>query len=36
LRSQGSRRRAAHQGFGVITATAVPMRQIQLGLKYFF
>ncbi len=27
---------AAHQGFGVITSTALPMRQIQLGLKYSF
>ena len=27
---------AAHQGFGVITTTAIPMRQIQLGLKYSF
>ncbi len=26
----------AHQGFGVITGTAVPMRQVQLALKYFF
>ncbi len=25
-----------HQGFGVITGTAVPMRQVQLALKYFF
>jgi hypothetical protein len=28
--------RAAHQNFGVITSTAIPMRQIQLGLKYSF
>jgi hypothetical protein len=27
---------AAHQGFGVITTTSVPMRQLQLGLKYSF
>jgi hypothetical protein len=27
---------AAHQGFGVITSTALPMRQIQLGVKYSF
>ena len=27
---------AAHQGFGVITSTAIPMRQLQLGLKYMF
>jgi carboxypeptidase family protein len=27
---------AAHQGFGVISTTAIPMRQIQLGLKYSF
>jgi len=26
----------AHQGFGVITSTALPMRQIQLGVKYSF
>ena len=26
----------AHQGFGTITATTVPMRQIQLALKYYF
>lgn len=26
----------AHQGFGVITGTALPMRQIQLALKYVF
>jgi hypothetical protein len=27
---------AARQGFGVISTTALPMRQIQLGLKYIF
>jgi hypothetical protein len=27
---------AAHQSFGVVTATSTPMRQIQLGLKYMF
>ena len=27
---------AAHQNFGVVTSTAVSMRQIQLGLKYSF
>ena len=27
---------AAHQGFGVISTTALPMRQIQLGIKYLF
>ena len=27
---------AAHQGFGVITGTALPMRQLQLALKYYF
>jgi Carboxypeptidase regulatory-like domain len=32
----GAPANAAHQGFGVITATAIPMRQIQLGLKYSF
>jgi hypothetical protein len=26
----------AHQNFGVITSTAQPMRQLQLGLKYTF
>lgn len=26
----------AHQAFGVITSTAIPMRQVQLALKYFF
>jgi hypothetical protein len=32
----GAPENAAHQGFGVITTTALPMRQIQLGLKYSF
>ena len=32
----GAAENAAHQGFGVITSTALPMRQIQLGLKYSF
>ena len=27
---------AAHQGYGVISGTAIGMRQIQLGLKYSF
>jgi hypothetical protein len=27
---------AAHSGFGVISTTSVPMRQLQLGLKYSF
>jgi hypothetical protein len=27
---------AAHQGFGVIDSTAIPMRQPQLALKYSF
>jgi hypothetical protein len=27
---------AAHQGFGIITSTAIPMRQIQMALKYQF
>jgi hypothetical protein len=26
----------AHQGFGTITGTSIPMRQIQLALKYSF
>ncbi|MDQ2900495.1 MAG: carboxypeptidase regulatory-like domain-containing protein [Acidobacteriota bacterium] len=26
----------AHSAFGVITGTAIPMRQVQLALKYFF
>jgi len=32
----GAPANAAHQGFGVISATALPMRQIQLGIKYSF
>jgi hypothetical protein len=32
----GAPENAAHQGFGVITTTALPMRQIQLGVKYSF
>jgi hypothetical protein len=34
----GAPANAAHQGFGIITTTAaaVPMRQIQIGLKYSF
>ena len=32
----GAADNAAHQGFGVITSTALPMRQLQLGLKYSF
>ena len=32
----GAAANAAHQGFGVISTTALPMRQIQLGLKYSF
>ena len=32
----GAAENAAHQGFGVITSTALPMRQIQFGLKYSF
>lgn len=32
----GAPANAAHQGFGIISTTAVPMRQIQLGLKYSF
>ena len=27
---------AAHQGFGAISSTALPMRQLQVGLKYLF
>jgi hypothetical protein len=27
---------AAHANFGVVTGTAIPMRQLQLGLKYSF
>jgi hypothetical protein len=32
----GAAANAAHQGFGVISSTALPMRQLQLGLKYSF
>jgi len=32
----GAPANAAHQGFGVVSTTAIPMRQIQLGLKYTF
>ena len=32
----GAPANAAHQGFGVISNTAIPMRQVQLGLKYSF
>jgi hypothetical protein len=32
----GAAANAAHQGFGVITSTALPMRQIQFGRKYSF
>ena len=32
----GAPANAAHQGFGVISTTAIPMRQIQLGIKYSF
>lgn len=32
----GGSANAAHQGFGVISSTALPMRQLQLGLKYLF
>ncbi len=32
----GAPANAAHQGSGVITSTALPMRQIQFGLKYSF
>ncbi len=32
----GAAANAAHQGFGVISSTALPMRQLQLGLKYTF
>jgi hypothetical protein len=33
---QGAPANAARQGFGVISSTAIPMRQLQLGLKYSF
>ena len=32
----GAPANAAHQGFGVISTTAIPMRQLQLGIKYLF
>jgi len=32
----GAPANAAHQGFGVISDTAIPMRQVQLALKYSF
>jgi hypothetical protein len=32
----GAPANAARQGFGVINSTAIPMRQIQFGLKYLF
>ncbi|MBS1794620.1 MAG: TonB-dependent receptor [Acidobacteria bacterium] len=32
----GAPANAAHQGFGIISTTSIPMRQIQLGLKYTF
>jgi hypothetical protein len=32
----GASANAAHQGFGLISSTALPMRQLQLGLKYTF
>lgn len=32
----GTPANAAHQDFGVITTTALPMRQLQVGLKYTF
>jgi hypothetical protein len=32
----GAPANAAHQGFGVVTSTALPMRQLQVGLKYKF
>ena len=32
----GAAANAAHQGFGVISSTAIAMRQLQLGLKYSF
>jgi len=33
---QGAPANAARQGFGVISTTAIPMRQLQLALKYSF
>jgi hypothetical protein len=32
----GAPSNAARQGFGVINSTAIPMRQLQVGLKYLF
>jgi hypothetical protein len=32
----GAPANAPHSGFGVVTTTAVPMRQLQAGLKYSF
>ncbi|HSE20463.1 MAG TPA: carboxypeptidase regulatory-like domain-containing protein [Pyrinomonadaceae bacterium] len=32
----GAPSNAAHQGFGIISTTAIPMRQLQLGIKYSF
>jgi Carboxypeptidase regulatory-like domain len=32
----GAPANAAHQGFGVISSTALPMRQLQVALKYTF
>jgi hypothetical protein len=32
----GAAANAAHQGFGVISSTSIPMRQLQLALKYLF
>jgi hypothetical protein len=32
----GAPANAAHQGFGIISTTSIPMRQIQLGIKYLF
>jgi hypothetical protein len=32
----GAPANAPHTGFGVVTSTAIPMRQLQLGLKYSF
>jgi len=32
----GAPANAAHQGFGLINSTSIPMRQIQFGLKYSF
>jgi len=32
----GAPANATHQGFGVVSSTAIAMRQLQLGLKYTF